>query len=502
MEPEQVPLIPEERPSRPLAKDRPRGIAHAVLLCVSVALGSVYCATSPLGNLKQLSHLDDPKRCPLEDPHTTALPLRESEPDSSSSEAWRALSYVLITTCACVALSTALIALLVRLPLAATWVVIATQALAPALASLALFAHGSVYPGLGLLAFSSIVAFFLYLWRSHISLSGELLRLSALALNARRGLAGIAVLSQVGRIAVAALLGVFALAALASGSLMPNPDRLGVDPESGECIGSKNNSSNGDDAVVVPCCTWEVKTPAAITIGLLAGSLTWTLLLVTELKRFGISAVCISWYHDGRMTAMKGLKSAFKHGYGTCALSALVMWVAETLRSVAESMRRDATEQGGMGGFCAMLLAPIVDSISQLLEAFTRFALSYAAGNATRVAGFMHASQECRQLLSQRLMNTFAVYFFPPLVVHAFSFIMALVFGLSFFLFVGDAVIAALSGATALAALSILSSVLIDAIDAIYVAYAMDETGEWQEVAEVMHKLPTQPPEQRNISEL
>lgn len=473
-----------------LHKDKRVAFVHAGLLVVTLIGGFVFACTSSLFHLKQLSHLDDPSACPLPEDETLLMSAQPVPKTASFHTALSVFVWLAMTAGGCAALSALLVMLFMRSALFATWVVIASQAVVPAVAGMLLLYYGQVPAAVGLLLVAALASMFIYLWRSHITLSGELIRLASLALDARKGIAGVALLMQLLRVAAAALLSVCGVFALSSGKLVPNRQRLGIDPDSDECIASASGSEAGDDAVVVPCCEWQLPAVSKAEMVIAGVTLAWTLLLVAELKRFAISRVVIHWYQLRTTSALEGLRTAFTSGYGTCALSALVMWLAQSLKSVAETIRQEAGEQGGISGLCGTLLAPLADLMSSVFEAFTRFAIAYAAGNAEHLSGFMHASSEVRQLLSQNLMSAVSTYWFPPFVLNTFSVLLAAVHGCIVYFFASaNATAAIVSGATAFAALKLVADVLVDAIDAVYIAYASENTNVWPEAAEVMHKL-------------
>ncbi|GIL91164.1 hypothetical protein Vretimale_18798 [Volvox reticuliferus] len=359
------------------------------------------------------------------------------------------------------------------------------------------------------LCLSALIALVLWRLRQQIELVTHLLGLSGQGLAANPGLVPTALGLQLG---LAGLLEIPLLVAvngaIQNGTLVYNTDRVdqGSAAMADQCV-----DSAGDH---VDCCKWQVEgwVNGYLVIAMLA--MTWSMFLVFQVKFFTVAGTIAQWYFQPtsatdehgrrRSRTLTSLRFALGPSLGSLCAGSAVLTLVSMVRRMMQKLRRDGTTN-----LFAACLAACLSMLLALVEFVTQFATVRAAitGEA-----FFTAGRSVVALLKRNLMDTFGVWWLPPLILQSCSFLIAVAWGflvhqVSYVttwshvaglspeaasnLTVITAVVAFLA---AWAVLCFLASLLLNVIDALFVCFAMDrDLGQTSSPAvyDVMSKLPS-----------
>jgi len=225
----------------------------------------------------------------------------------------------------------------------------------------------------------------------------------------------------------------------------------------------------------------------------------WITAFAYELRLFTIAHVVLRWYELPLGARLEGrpVREAMSAGLGphsgSLSLGSAILVLCEMIRAFTESLR----EVGGIPGkIIGGIIAFIIDACVEWYKEMTRFATVYLAATGK---GFMEASRSSVALMERNMLEVYAVWRFPPLVLGLASFMFSLVGSLSVaFIFFGiglairaahkqgsnsdfitflwraTAIVGSVSLVNFYRVIYFLASTLLHIVDALYVAWATD----------------------------
>ncbi|MEW5297361.1 MAG: hypothetical protein WDW36_000574 [Sanguina aurantia] len=450
-----VPSSPFNYVNRPM-RDRIWRNFYFVLLSASVG-GSLFSLINSnpafLSAISTDGWLDDPTHCPLLQlqpnepqpgnhaaveeqypPPTTRIPsfqlrtLRAALPlFLRPSQERRLLQYA--ATLVAVSLSAAgllALAFLLLLRSHATTLVFLTIVLQVSVplagGCLLLSRSGDKTGGLVMLGLASFLALSSYLARRSLAKVAELLRLSAQALHETPALLGLSLVLQLATgLAVVALGGGMGVS-LSNGRAVPNPE--GAMGSAGRCTDSSGHS--------VQCCSWQPDPWLAAFLPTATLTLSWTLLLMMQVKAFTVSGTVAQWYHltarssaggacSGNARVMTSLGHAVGPSLGSLCLSSAVLYITSVFRSMVQSAQRRRR-----GEAVPSIAACLLSCLAAIVEHLTRFAVVHMSITG---ATFTTSGREVVALMTRNAVDAYNVWWLPPTVLRCFSAFLCLAWG-------------------------------------------------------------------------
>lgn len=315
-----------------------------------------------------------------------------------------------------------------------TLAVVRLQVVVPAVAGLAALFSGAVVPGLGLLAVAGLAAWAIHLWRAEIGLCARLLGLAAACVVDVPSLVGVVAATAAAGAAATGVLGAAALAALANGSLHANPAVVSAS-SGGGCLDA--------GGAAIACCAWSPAPlgPPLALLALVSGA--WAAATAGQARTFIVAGASAAWWYAPRVAgeattpaslprpilvgaARRATAHALGPSAGSLAMGGAVMTLSSALRAALNAAT--APDEEGRGpGILASMVAALAGGLLELLRVLTKYATIAAAITG---AGLVDAGRAATSLLSQQSLSALGVWYFPPLVLHAYAALAAGVWGL------------------------------------------------------------------------
>mmetsp|Transcript_40215 Transcript_40215/g.119884 ORF Transcript_40215/g.119884 Transcript_40215/m.119884 type:complete len:331 (+) Transcript_40215:135-1127(+) len=272
------------------------------------------------------------------------------------------------------------------------------------------------------------------------------------------------------------------ISAVTNGHVAYNAARApgGALPPPGGCV-----DSQGDQ---VTCCVWEVDSHVAPVITLASLTMLWTSFIGGQVRTFTVSATVAQWYFAPVADQLKparshsrvgdSLRGALGPAFGSLCFGALVLTVVDLMRSALEELRKKAQENVLL--YCLFVL---VQFLFTLVEMVTKFATVRIAitGEA-----FWPATRGVASLLQRTFLDTFGVWWFPPMILQMCAFVLSGAWAAGVF-FAARATWSSLENGAVYAGLvaavgfflswlvlSFFVCLLLDIVDAVYLCFAMD----------------------------
>ncbi|MEW5314722.1 MAG: hypothetical protein WDW38_006194 [Sanguina aurantia] len=290
----------------------------------------------------------------------------------------------------------------------------------------------------------------------------ELLRLSAQALHQTPALLSLLLVLQLAMGLAVVLLGGGMGVSLSNGRAVPNPE--GAVGRAGRCMDSSGHS--------VQCCSWQPDPWLAAFLPTATLTLSWTLLLMMQVKAFTVSGTVAQWYHltassssgrvySGRARVMTSLGHAVGPSLGSLCLSSAILYITSVFRSMVQSARRRRR-----GEVVPSIAACLLSCLVAIVEHLTRFAVVHMSITG---ATFTTSGREVVALMTRNAVDAYNVWWLPPMVLRCFSaFLPPEVQTAAVVL----AIIAALvSGAV----LHFMTVLLLTVVDTLFVLFAIDK---------------------------
>lgn len=345
------------------------------------------------------------------------------------------------STLAAAALAVGLIAVFRRHAPLMTLIVVNLQVFVPAVAAVAALVSGAPAAAIPLALIAALAAWGVRLWRNEIGLCARLLGLSAAAVADVPGLVGAAAVTALGGAAGAGLLGACAVAALATGRVVPNPAVVSTAAKA-TCVDASG--------AAVACCAW---VPSLWALPVVLSSIlaaAWVGATAGQARTFVIADAAAQWWFAPRVEAevaaaapvspaslpapllVGATRRAASHAAGpsagSLAMGGAVMTAASAVRALLQSATTAADEDGGGPGFFASLVGAVGGAALEALSVLTRYATICAAVTG---GGLLESGRSATRLLSSLALSTLGVWWVPPLVLNLYTALLAGVWGLS-----------------------------------------------------------------------
>ena len=356
----------------------------------------------------------------------------------------------------------------------------------------------------GILCFVYCLIFSLCVWcyQSQLRLCCKLLSVAATALveNLQLVPATLAVL-LIGSSLCAPLV-YFCVRASRVGVALANPNAQPSPSAPGTCVAPINSfapapapsaahvgNAAAEGFVPADCCVFATTGGAIAYIVFAALFMMWTLFILFEVRSYICARVTALWYHQAAGSPLPGspitdsLQLAVGPASGSLCMGGAVLTVAELLRMLANAVQNE--EQGpGLMCLLEMIVSSLLYLVAELLAFMTRFATIRISitGEA-----FMDGASRSADLFKRNLLNSVAVWSFPPMVLHLLCFTAALAFALVALAIIsldmwGLGVVSVgmqlavffISLAIFWLPLSYVSCILLNVVDTVYYCYATD----------------------------
>jgi len=273
---------------------------------------------------------------------------------------------------------------------------------------------GWAYIGAGVL-----IAIPLLCLHSQLSLTSKLLDLGADAIRDNLDLVFFSLCSNL--VLLAALTGLlcFGILALTNGTIEVN-DRVNLDLFPDLCVGTFGGP--------VDCCDWNMDNWVTGYWVLIIIMVIWTIFLVNQIRVYVVAGVVSQWYfadeeNRGNMSIMKSLRFAMGPSFGSLVLSSLILTISNIIRRFSEWLAKKSQEENSNIKWLATCLACVIGVIAHIIEWVTDFAVVRMA-----ITGesFFSAGKSVVDMMKHNLINAYAIWWFPPIVLFVCSFLMSL----------------------------------------------------------------------------
>jgi hypothetical protein len=463
-------------------------ISWVVLYIVSVGVGLYAFLNRNVDFLSQLTptYLNDPSNCPVEPPPARKrflLSLLTSEDPDTPMQMDEFLSHslvwLIVSLMGAAVIGTMFVYLVTKSPSLLVWLSIGVQVGLPLGAGASVLLQGGGASSLPLLLLAALLIFTFWMWRSQLQLVIQLLGVSGHGLADNLGLVGAVLGLQGGMFVLLVPLFVSIMAAVINGKVIFNPERS-MESGGAHCV-----DAEGQD---VMCCAWQTEPYVAPLVALIILTLSWTSFIGAEVRTFTVAGTIAQWYFapavtEGSKAASGGrvgrsLAAALGPSFGSLCFGGLVLTVVNILRNILEQLRKKG--ESNMLMYCLFI---IVQYIFTLIELVTKFATVRLA-----ITGedFLVASRSVGDLLNRNFLDTFGVWWFPPMILNMTSLVISAVWSLCIYSFSAASWSGLVQGhqyAVALATitfimsaivLSFFTSLLLNIIDAVFICFAMD----------------------------
>ncbi|GIL45985.1 hypothetical protein Vafri_3091 [Volvox africanus] len=347
---------------------------------------------------------------------------------------------------------------------------------------------GSPIVGVVLIICAVLAAIFYFFIRSNLALCAELMALSARALYENAALVPTAILIKL----VGGGILVYGVAAFICGLHVGNVTRNPAVFE--PPLGGENEICYDIGGLPIDCCVFKPRTWAVIYCIFDAIFISWTTMLILEIKLYTVADTLSQWYFSapapgssavvGRMSnpTRGSVRQALRHclttSFGSVAFASAIITIINFVRRL---LRR-----GARNNIICCIINCIAQPILALLEKFTRFA---TIATAITGQGFLPAARAVFDTLRKNFLQTYSMWWVPERVLGFTVFLFSLswggiVFGITYGMTKnkdGSAkwgvptVVGILCFFLMAYVLSFVAGLLLDAINTIYICYAFDK---------------------------
>lgn len=343
-----------------------------------------------------------------------------------------------------------------------------------------------------------MVAGIFWLWRDQITLVTSLLGLSGQGLQENLAIVPCVIGIQGGLLGLTFPLVLSLFAAIANGRVVFNPSR---NPQEATC------TDFGGQEVL--CCVWETEPFVGPYITYALILLTWTAFIGSEVRTFVVSGVIAQWYFRVGSEPSEALKArpsrvlsslsaALGSSFGSLCFGGAVLTLVSLLRSALEQLKKSGDKNIFL--YCLFVIISYIMTLIELVTKFATVRLAITGKN------FMEASKGVSDLLSRNFLNTFGVWWFPPMILQVASIILSGIWASIIWLSSSNAWADKHQGSQYAAALAIISfllswavvsffaSLIINVVESVYICFALDRDMQAvtrYEVHEVYNKLPS-----------
>ena len=459
------------------AQDRMWSWVFAVCFIVCVSMG-IHGATNVNPRYRDAftkDFMSDPANCPAE---PSRRMLIENEPPQIDPHVFgkAAAAALVASSAASVALGLMLVKAAERNAHAMLNFAAGTQVALPAFAAVLNLIAGNVVGAVIFGLFALFMGWLMNRWRHFFDLCARLISVAATALTNNPMLVPVVLLPKLGGLLVVLPMITLMVVSLTNGHIVPNPyvDSSGT---GGVC-----QNAEGTD---VPCCMWEVKPWVNAYFALGSIFCLWTMMIVFEMRTFVTASVATQWYYQpvgspplGNSAITRAVGHAFGPSFGSVTYGGLILTWVQIMKDAANKMQRERN-------IFSILLGCIMACLLELIEFLTKFATIRCA-----VTGeaFCEAARNATDLLKRNLLPTVGVWYFPPMVLGLFSFILSVVcavaaFFVARFSFEGELslvltesiLLAFFVFFIVLVGVSFFANLLLSVVDAVFMCYASDK---------------------------
>ncbi|GAX85541.1 hypothetical protein CEUSTIGMA_g12956.t1, partial [Chlamydomonas eustigma] len=321
----------------------------------------------------------------------------------------------------------------------------------------------------------------LYRRRSTGSVVARLLSVSAHALKAMSNLILVVTGIKMCLLIFSSLVVAAGALARANGEAIANPLRGHSPGKIRECV-----SPSGD---IVTCCVWHASTWTTPYLYFASLTLAWTIMLSFEVKVFMVAGAVGQWYFTPAGAkvpgaALKSLKHALGPSLGSLSFASAILAVLKYIRIVLNRFKKerewdDLAVRSSLWDCCS-------SCVINLLQFLTRFATVYMAMTGS---SFLQSGSEVVSLLKRNAMDTYGVWWLPPMVLHFTSVALSICSGFVVYIILDDpfnlnpfdyfgqievVVVSLAAAALCWLTLYFITTILLHIVDAVFVCYAFD----------------------------
>lgn len=447
-------------------------------------------------------YLNDPDHCPAAKnlPSRSLLSMRATDEGSDVAAFDKfmkhALLWLLISAAGALVLGMLFVVLVSRSPRVLLYIAVGIQVGLPLAAGTTLLAYGGVGPSIPFFIWAGALILLFYLWRQQLNLVVQLMGISGQGLRENLGLIGTSILIQLVLAVMTIPLYLALVSAVTNGHVVANSDRVGI--KDGTCV-------DKDDQNVL-CCAWQMDNHVGPIIAVTLFTVLWTSFIFNEIKTFTVSGTIAQWYfapvfadpktNKGRIG--RSLKAALGPSFGSLCFGALVLTAISMMRSALEELKKQAKKNVFL--YCLVVMFQYLLIIVELITKFATVNLAITGQS------FMDAGRSVTAMLKRNFMDTFGVWYLPPLILNMSALAIAVIWGVFIFFVSANTysdmqmgtsyatVLAILAFVPCFIILSFFISLLLNIIDAVFICYGLDrdrQTCSRVEVHQVYSQLPS-----------
>lgn len=496
-------------------KDNAWTLAWATTYTACVVLGIFaffHRNTSMLEEQTSPSYLSDPSHCPLEPPSADRRSLfsfrDEDSPFQLDQFLKHAVFWLVGSVIGALLVGLLFVWLVAKKPYLLVGLAIGVQILLPLLGGTsAILSSPEGYvsaQGIFLLIFAALVAFVFWLWRSQLALVTSLLGISGHGLRENTALIPAVIGVQGGLLVLTFPLILSLFAAIANGGVVFNPQRNPELPAT--CV-----DSDGNDIV---CCVWETAPFVGPYLAYALLILMWTCFIGGEVRTFIVSGTIAQWYFsppaptdEGQASKAKqprtsrvfeSVSSALGTSFGSLCFGGAVLTLVSLLRSLLDQLRKNGDRN--IFVYCFWLLCQYVFTLIELVTKFATVRLAITGES------FMEGGKGVTDMLSRNFLNTFGVWWFPPMILQMASVVISFIWATVIYAVSSNAwsklhqgheyaaSLAIIAFLLTWAVVSFFASLILNVIESVYICFALDrdlQAVTRAEVHAVYHQLPS-----------
>lgn len=356
--------------------------------------------------------------------------------------------------------------------------------------------------GVFLVIFASVVALVFWMWKDQLVLVTSLLGLSGKGLQENLALIPCIIGVQGGLLALTFPLVLSLFAAIANGHVVFNPLR---NPQAATCMDMEGQE--------VLCCVWETEPFVGPYLAYALLIMTWTAFIGGEVRTFVVSGVIAQWYfrvneapsssdmikartRPSRVFA--SLSAALGTSFGSLCCGGAILTLVSILRSLLDQLKKNAEKN--IFFYCFYILCSYLFTLVELVTKFATVRLAITGET------FLEASRGVTDLLSRNFLNTFGVWWFPPMILQMASIVLSAIWASVIWLSSSHAwadkhqghmyagALAIVAFLLSWAVVSFFASLIINVVESVYICFALDRDMQAvtrYEVHEVYEKIPS-----------
>lgn len=396
-----------------------------VLLAVLVCGFAVYAGIEKDSDASQLFHQDyhkDPGYCTDQNITEPEVELASIRPESNGfleflEQGW---VWILISTFAAVAVGFIFVLLFSYFAMFMVYFVAATLIFVPIIAGIInIVAYDNAW-GWAFVAVGVVIAIPILCLRSQLNLTAKLLDLGADGLRDNLDLVFFSICANFVLLALFTGMLCFGILALTNGKMEVN-DSWDQERYPNECRTLTPIPRSVD------CCDWNMDNWVTGYWVLLVILMLWTAFLIDQIKVFVVAGVISQWYFAddntrGNMSIMKSLGFAMGPSFGSLVLASLILTISNIVRRISEYLTKRAQEENSRFKWLITCLACLINAIAFIIEWVTDFA---TVRMAITGESFFQAGKNVIQMMKENLLNAYAIWWFPPIVLYFLSFLIA-----------------------------------------------------------------------------